>query len=98
MVGSAATFQDSGIDRLKQLSDSLQSTGESTLGNTKPFQSQYTLRTRWSGRWKRNFSINSRTQNELANIPLGISFGGHGAVTMPLTTWQSHVGTYRIRL
>ena len=24
---------------------------------------------------------------------LGISFGGQGAVTMPVTAWQSHVGT-----
>jgi hypothetical protein len=33
----------------------------------------------------------------MENIPLGMSFGGAGAATMPGTAWQLQVGRYRVR-
>ena len=41
VVGGAATFQDSGIDRLKEFAQTPQSAGERALRNGKPFEREH---------------------------------------------------------
>ena len=52
---------------------------------------------RYVGRWKRNLSIRINTHTDTPRAPLGMSFAGPGAVTMPGCAGHWQVRRYRLR-